>query len=159
STLGKKRRSLVNLSVIVPTFNRAALLERCLRSLIAAGVTNMEIIVVDDGSTDSTATVVALYPGIEYIPKANAGPAATRNLGSGASRGRYVAFIDSDDEWIEGGAGRLVAQLDANPDLPVIFADAAMGDHSTGFVSFVQTYGKAEFSQLPHEERAGVCVF
>ena len=145
-------------SVIIPTYNRADLLARCLQSLVAARVQDLEIIVVDDGGSDNSADVVASFPGARYLRQENAGPAAARNLGVATSRSRYVAFIDSDDEWTNGGIGRLVAQLDANPDISVIFADTAMGSPESGFVSFVGTYGGDAFYALPYQTREGIRV-
>jgi glycosyltransferase involved in cell wall biosynthesis len=145
----------MNVSVIVPTYNRADLLERGIRSLLAAGVPDLEIIVVDDGGTDDSGPRMARYPGVRYIGQQNAGPAAARNNGFSISTGRYVAFIDSDDEWINQGVLRLASQLDANPDVDVIFADSAMGNDESGFASFVETYGDGVFFTLPHEARPG----
>ena len=146
-------------SVIIPTYNRADLLARCLRSLVGANVPSLEIIVVDDGGSDHSEEVVAAFPGARYLRQANAGPATARNLGFEASRGQYVAFIDSDDEWTNGGIRRLVANLDSNPDVPIAFADTAMGSPEAGFVSFVATYGGDAFDTLPHERRGGLRVF
>jgi glycosyltransferase involved in cell wall biosynthesis len=94
-----------------------------------------------------------------YVRQQNAGPAAARNTGFEVSRGRYVCFLDSDDEWIPGGPERLVGQLDANPDVPAIFADTSMGSPATGFVSFVRTYGGDAFNDLPHQARGPVRIF
>lgn len=90
--------SLVFLSVIIPAYNRAHLLGQTLRSLLVQTRPAEEIIVVDDGSTDATADVAAGFGGtIKVIRQANAGPAAARNTGFRASRGKYVHFFDSDD--------------------------------------------------------------
>jgi glycosyltransferase involved in cell wall biosynthesis len=145
-------------SVIIPTYNRADLLARCLRSLQAAGVPDLEIIVVDDGGTDNSDEIVSSFSGVRYLRQANAGPATARNFGFSASRGGYVAFIDSDDEWIDGHILRLAAQLDANPDVSVVFADSAMGNPESGFVSFIETFGRDQFHALPHQNRDGLRV-
>jgi glycosyltransferase involved in cell wall biosynthesis len=146
-------------SVIIPTYNRASLVARCITSLRAAGIPSLEIIVVDDGGNDDTAQVAA-QGGAVYLRQANAGPAAARNNGFASSHGRYVSFIDSDDEWLPGAVTRLVTQLDANPTVSVLFGDSAMGNDQDGFVSFVRTYGGDVFFALPHEPRAdGVRVF
>jgi glycosyltransferase involved in cell wall biosynthesis len=143
-----------DVSVIIPTYNRASLVARCITSLRAADAGHLEIVVVDDGGNDDTDRV-AREGGALYLRQANAGPAAARNLGFEASHGRYVAFIDSDDEWMAVGVGRLVAQLDANPDIAVLFADTSMGNDQDGYASFVQTYGTDQFFALPHTARAG----
>src|SRR5688572_15651781 len=128
-------------SVIIPTFNRAVLVRQAIVSLRASGVPGIEIVIADDGSTDETEAVARSFPGVVYAPQANAGPAAPRNTGFAASHGRYVCFLDSDDEWIPGAPQRIVDQLDAEADLAAIFADTSMGNSTTGFASFVGTYG------------------
>jgi glycosyltransferase involved in cell wall biosynthesis len=143
---------MLSLSVIIPTYNRADLVDRCLRSLYACGLPDLEVIVVDDGGTDDTPAVARRH-GATYLRQANAGPAAARNTGFAASRGELVAFIDSDDEWINGGARRLCDALKANPDVQVVFADSSMGNADDGFESFVGVYGGAAFAALPHRER------
>ncbi len=87
-------------SVVIPTYNRAALLREALDSVFAQEFTDFEVIVVDDGSTDDTASVVRDYGvRIRYLRQENRGPGAARNLGIAQAAGRYVAFLDSDDLW------------------------------------------------------------
>jgi glycosyltransferase involved in cell wall biosynthesis len=140
---------MTSVSVIIPTYNRAALVDRCLRSLVACRIPDLEILVVDDGGADETAEVVSRH-GATYLRQANAGPATARNTGFAASRGEFVSFIDSDDEWIHGGATRLRDELAANPEVSLIFGDSSMGNDAEGFVSFVETYGGPTFAALPH---------
>jgi glycosyltransferase involved in cell wall biosynthesis len=86
------------ISVIIPAFNRVALLPSTLRSLLDQSVPAGEILVVDDGSTDGTADVAAAFGGIvRVIRQANAGPAAARNRGFAESSGEFIHFFDSDD--------------------------------------------------------------
>lgn len=90
-------------SVIVPTYNRAHLLPRALRSVTHQTFSHFELIVVDDGSTDNTREVVEQVgdPRVRYIRlPANQGVAAARNRGMRAARGELIAFLDSDDEWM-----------------------------------------------------------
>src|SRR5436309_9355229 len=85
-------------SVIVPTFNRASLLRQALDSVLAQTFAEYELIVVDDGSTDDTANVVASYGSrVYFLQQANRGPGAARNLGAAGAKGEYLAFLDSDD--------------------------------------------------------------
>lgn len=86
------------LSVVIPTFNRARLLDRTLAALaVQEGLrTDVEVIVVDDGSTDGTAEIVARHPGVVSLRQDNAGPAAARNRGWSTARGRVIAFTDDD---------------------------------------------------------------
>jgi glycosyltransferase involved in cell wall biosynthesis len=89
------------ISVITPTYNRADLLQRCIESVLAQTYTNWEYIVIDDGSTDSTSTMIQKYlhdARIRYIQKINTGAADTRNIGVSHANGDLITFLDSDDE-------------------------------------------------------------
>lgn len=139
-----------SISVIIPTYNRAGFLRQCIGSLRECGPADLEIIVVDDGSTDDTAEVVgALKPSCIYLKQSNQGPAAARNLGFGRSTGRYVAFVDSDDEWLPETPCEAVRFLDAYREVDVLFAEARMGNHEEGFQSWIELAGEAEFNLLP----------
>jgi len=90
-------------SVVVPTYNRASVLPRCLNSITNQTFKNFEIIVVDDCSTDNTKQVTQEYDEerLEYIRhNKNKGGAVARNTGIEAASGQYTAFLDSDDEWL-----------------------------------------------------------
>ncbi len=87
-------------SVVIPTYNRAALLAAALASVRAQTLLPHETIVVDDGSTDNTASLLAATPGIRAIHQANAGPGPARNAGLAAATGEYIAFLDADDLWL-----------------------------------------------------------
>jgi glycosyltransferase involved in cell wall biosynthesis len=92
------RRPLV--SVIIPTYNRAHVIGRAIESALMQTYPSIEVIVVDDGSTDETGKVLWRYgSGLRTISQSNAGPAVARNMGIGASHGEFVAFLDSDDVW------------------------------------------------------------
>jgi hypothetical protein len=87
-------------SVVIPTYNRATLLNEALASVFGQRFTDFEVIVVDDGSTDQTADVLLAFAGrIKVLHQANRGPGAARNAGCAQARGRYLAFLDSDDLW------------------------------------------------------------
>lgn len=87
-------------SVVIPTYNRAAFLRAALESVFSQTCEDYEVIVVDDGSTDATAQLVAGYRDrIVVLKQSNQGPGAARNLALGRARGRYAAFLDSDDLW------------------------------------------------------------
>jgi glycosyltransferase involved in cell wall biosynthesis len=88
-------------SVIIPCYNRADIVRYTLDSVLAQNYRNFEAIVVDDGSTDNTRSVVAGYtdPRIQYVYRENGGLSAARNSGLNAARGEFVAFLDSDDGW------------------------------------------------------------
>jgi glycosyltransferase involved in cell wall biosynthesis len=87
----------IAVSVVIPTYNRAHLLPRAIRSVEAQTFCDWEIIVVDDGGADNTRDVVPA--GVQYIYQANAGPGAARNNGIRHARGTYISLLDSDDEY------------------------------------------------------------
>lgn len=85
------------ISVIIPCYNQARYLNEAIESVLAQTYRGYEIIVVDDGSTDMTASVAASYPEVRYIRQANQGLAAARNAGIRAGKGDYFVFLDADD--------------------------------------------------------------
>jgi glycosyltransferase involved in cell wall biosynthesis len=100
-------------SVILPAYNRAQLLPRAIGSVLAQTHADFELIVVDDGSTDNTEAVVRRLadPRIRYLRRRNGGPGAARNTGIATARGEFVAFQDSDDEWLPHKLERQLARF------------------------------------------------
>jgi len=93
----------LKVSVIIPTYNRANLLPRAINSVLNQTFRDFEIVVVDDGSTDNTREILEPFiksNQIRYFYQKNKGPSAARNLGIKNSKGEYIAFLDSDDEWL-----------------------------------------------------------
>lgn len=85
------------ISVIVPAYNAEEYLEQCIESLLNQSYKNLEIIVIDDGSTDNTAQIVKQYPIVQYLHQHNKGLSATRNRGIELANGEYIHFMDADD--------------------------------------------------------------
>jgi glycosyltransferase involved in cell wall biosynthesis len=145
--------SEIKLSVIIPTYNRSGFLPGVVQSLRDSGIDGLEILVMDDGSTDDTAAVAnALGEPVRYVRQANAGPATARNHGFDLCRGKYVAFVDSDDEWLPGAAAGLTDMLDRHLEIDVLFTEARMGNRQDGFVSWIDIAGGAPFATLPFRE-------
>jgi len=143
----------MKLSVIIPAYNREETIRCTIDSVLSTGLDPLEIVVVDDGSTDRTADVVREFGSrVRYLFQTNSGPAIARNTGFAASRGRYVAFLDSDDHWFPEAVRTLIKHLDYHQEIPFIFGDALMGSTSAGFVSFTETFGGNSFRQLPSSE-------
>lgn len=88
-------------SIIIPTFNRASMVGEAIRSAQSQNYPSKQIIVIDDGSEDETAQVIAQFDGIEYYRQRNKGQASARNLGLHYAKGEYIASLDSDDIWQE----------------------------------------------------------
>jgi len=106
-----------DISVIIPTYNRSAMLLRALESVRRQTLPPTEIIVVDDGSTDDTAKVITReFPEVQYIHQENSGVSSARNTGINAARGEWIAFLDSDDEWLPTKLGEQVKALHHQPE-------------------------------------------
>jgi glycosyltransferase involved in cell wall biosynthesis len=89
------------ISVIIPCFNNGKYLRECLDSVLSQTFQDFEVIVVDDGSTDDTHSIVNSYGSkLKYLRQANQGPASARNAGIKLSQGDYIAFQDADDFWL-----------------------------------------------------------
>lgn len=112
-------------SAIIPTYNRANYVTAAIESALAQHFDDLEIIVVDDGSTDLTSEVIKPYlDRIQYIRQDNKGEAVARNTAIMASQGEYVALLDSDDLWLPGKLARQVSFLEANPDVGMVACHA-----------------------------------
>jgi glycosyltransferase involved in cell wall biosynthesis len=100
SNADNKKRHRPIFSVIIPTYNRADLVSRAIQSVLSQTLTDFELIVVDDGSTDKTKEAVVRLKDtrIQYIYQQNKGRCAARNIGAAQARGQYLTFLDSDDE-------------------------------------------------------------
>jgi glycosyltransferase involved in cell wall biosynthesis len=95
----------VEISVVIPAYNRAATIARCIESALVQDFPSFEVVVADDGSSDATREIVAGFadPRVRLVAReSNGGAAAARNSGVAAARGRYVAFLDSDDVFLPG---------------------------------------------------------
>ncbi len=112
-------------SVIIPTYNRLPMLKEAVNSVLAQQFEDMELIVVDDGSTDGTAEEMKRYGGrVKLIQQSqNRGVSAARNKGILHARGKYIAFLDSDDLWVKGKLKVQVSFLDENPHYPICYTD------------------------------------
>jgi glycosyltransferase involved in cell wall biosynthesis len=103
-------------SVIIPCYNQAHFLSEAIESALAQTYRPLEIVVVDDGATDSTFEVATAYAEARCVRQPNQGLAAARNAGLRASRGEYVVFLDADDRLLAGALHAGAAVLDAHPD-------------------------------------------
>ena len=106
-------------SVVIPTYNRADLIDRAINSVIEQSYKNLEIIVVDDNSQDKTAEVVNSLGDNRihyYYHNTNLGGSAARNTGVNKSQGKYIAFLDSDDVWLPHKLENQLEEISANID-------------------------------------------
>lgn len=113
-------------SVVIPTYNRADLLVRAVESALAQCLSSDEVIVIDDASTDNTREVLAPFLGrVVYQPILHGGVGRARNEGVRIARNPFVAFLDSDDEWLPGKLELQRRLLTARPDVLFCFSRIA----------------------------------
>jgi len=116
-----------NVSIILPTYNRAPTLSRAIDSVLKQTYKDFELIIIDDGSVDKTKDIVANYlsdPRIKYLHQENAGASAARNRGIQVSTGDLIAFQDSDDEWMPDKLHTQVQVFEKNDDsLSLVYGD------------------------------------
>ncbi|WP_423459215.1 glycosyltransferase family 2 protein [Ottowia sp. VDI28] len=130
-------------SVVVPVYNRERMLPEVLANIRSQGYPQLEIIVVDDGSTDRTADVARTQPDVRLFEQPNGGPAQARNRAIINARGEFVACLDSDDLWPEGMLVHLVDALRRDPQADVAYGWAQMAR--------VGANGDTEFESNPLE--------
>lgn len=127
--LQTKRSQIPLVSVILPTFNSRRTIVRALRSVFAQTYQNFEIIIADDASKDDTRQQVASFEDeritfLESSEPSNKGPAPTRNRALAKARGEYVAFLDSDDEWLPEKLDKQVRFLESHPGCSMVVSNA-----------------------------------
>ncbi|HKY42109.1 MAG TPA: glycosyltransferase family A protein [Pyrinomonadaceae bacterium] len=114
-------------SIIIPAYNAAHLIVDALNSVLAQTIKDYEIILVNDGSPDTPQLEKALEPYlnyITYITRPNGGPAAARNSGINVARGKYIAFLDSDDQWVPNHLAEMKAVFERDPTIDLVYGDA-----------------------------------
>lgn len=126
---------MIQVSVVIPVYNTAAHLEQCLDSVAAQSMSDIEIICVDDGSTDESPAILAQYAAkdsrFHVITQINAGPGAARNTGLASVKGEFVIFLDSDD-WFEPDFLKKMVQCAVKTGADVTVCKAVEFDTATG---------------------------
>jgi glycosyltransferase involved in cell wall biosynthesis len=126
-------------SVIMPTYNRASFLRRAIPCVLAQTHRNVELIVIDDGSSDDTPAVLQEYADrIVVIRQNHEGVSIARNAGMLAARGEYLAFLDSDDYWAEDMLERQLQALHAHPDAAVSYTWYTVVDTEGNVIRAIQ---------------------
>lgn len=121
-------------SVVIPAFNAERTVRGTVRSVLAQNEKDLELIVVDDGSTDATADLIRSVPDsrVRLITQHNAGLPAARNAGIRAARGRLIGFLDADDLWLPTYLQRMGTALGVRPDAGMAYSDAWVFQDGTG---------------------------
>jgi len=114
------------IDIIIPTFNRAQLLQRAVASILGQTSQNFQLIIVDDGSTDETSSILESYRAhskITLLTQPNKGVSAARNFGIRHSQSEWLAFLDSDDEWMPNKLQLSEKFINDNPDIDFFHTD------------------------------------
>jgi len=141
-------------SVIIPTYNRASFVTKAVDSVLRQTFKDYEIIVVDDGSTDTTTQALEQYGrAITIVHQVNNGVSAARNAGIRKATGRWIAFLDSDDEWKENYLARQSEQIRCNPNVIAFITNAINIDNGgrshTHFEKIIlKRFGTATFVRV-----------
>lgn len=119
-------------SIVTPSYNQAQFLEQTLRSVLDQGYPNLEYIVVDGGSTDGSVELLRRYDSrlARWVSEPDQGQADAINKGLRLARGEIVAWLNSDDLYLEGAIARAVQALQRRPDVAMVYADGLMVDEA-----------------------------
>ena len=117
-------------SVIMPVYNGVLFVGEAIGSVLTQTLTDWELIVVDDGSTDATPQVLSEFtdPRISVIRQKNGGEGAARNTGLDAATGQYIAFLDADDLHLPNGLADMISYLESHRQFDVVYSDGVMCD-------------------------------
>jgi len=138
------------ISIVIPVFNCERYLSDAIESVLRQSYKPIEIVVVDDGSTDRSAEIAKSFdPLVTYVSQSHCGIAATRNKGISISRGSFFAFLDADDVWTEKKLLLQMEVLKANPDVDAVFG------HVRQFISPDRIAESGGTIRIPHEVMAG----
>jgi glycosyltransferase involved in cell wall biosynthesis len=129
----------ITVTVVIPAYNHGHFVAEAIQSVLLQDYAPIETIVVDDGSTDDTAAVVAGFPAVRYQRQENRGLAAARNAGLAIARGELIVFLDADDRLLPGAISTGAAILIANP---------ALG-FTAGYSQFITREGEAQPTMQP----------
>ncbi len=140
--------SSCKITVVIPTYNYARYLERCLASVIRQESADFEVVVVDDGSSDNTRQFMMDFCSrhashrIRYVYQDNAGPSAARNRGAAMAGGAYIWFLDADDALLPGAMALMCREIEANPGGELIFSGyRSVSEQGQGTDHFAGTVG------------------
>lgn len=148
-------------SVIMPCYNYGRFIQDSVTSVLSQTYTEIELIVVDDGSTDNTQSVLALIndPRLQIIRISNSGVSAARNTGLDAARGDFVAFIDADDIWVKDKLKRQMDLVKDHPSVGLVFSDFARFNESGEFKNTLFSYlPELDLLSCEPTRHEGVCI-
>ena len=141
-------------TVMMPAYNAAGFIGEAIDSVLAQSYADWELIVVNDGSTDATAGIVARYddPRIRLITQPNGGESSARNTALDHARGEFLAYLDADDAYLPHHLAVTVGFLDANPGCDAVYTDGVHIDEHGRRLTTLQSRRRGPFRGRLHEE-------
>jgi len=141
-------------SVMMPAFNAETYVERSIKSVLNQAYQNWELIIVDDGSTDRTPEILSWFDDqrIRIFPQENRGEAAARNVALSHSRGRYIAFLDADDEFLPQHLQFTVEYLNSHPEFGGVYSDGHYVDEAGDTIGRLSDHRRGPFEGQIFEE-------
>lgn len=122
---------MAKVSIVIPLYNGARYIAETIRSVLEQSFKDFELLVVDDGSTDDGPDIVRSFSlPVILLHQENTGTAAARNFGFSRATGKYIAFLDQDDQWDSEKLAFEVAALDAHPEIAVVYSDVDLIDET-----------------------------
>lgn len=142
-SLNKVTVIILMISIILPVYNGEKYIEDAIKSVMSQTYNNWELIVIDDGSSDSTSTIVNKYinTNIHYIYQENKGPSDARNKGITVAKGEYLAFLDADDLYKSNKLSDQLSYLNENPSVDIVYNDIEVVDEFLNHLSFLKSEG------------------
>lgn len=132
-----------SVSVIIPTYHCGQFIADAIAGALDQTIAPLELIVVDDGSTDNTAEVVRTFGDlVRYVPQENAGVSAARNRGVAESTGEIIAFLDADDTWEPTKLAKQLAVFESDPEVGLVHCGMREFDSQTGETVGFRVHGK-----------------
>ena len=151
---------MVKVSIIVPIFNQEKYLEECLDSIVNQDITEYQVLLVDDGSTDTSREIcqgyAENYPYFQYIYQDNSGLGSARNTGIEYAEGTYLLFVDSDDALAVNCLGTLIDYMDARG-LDILYVDEIICDEQLRMKNICPTYPYMQ-AQITREQALEFCM-
>lgn len=145
----KKIVAQPEVSVVIPCYNAEKYLRQAIDSVFAQTYSNLELIVVNDGSTDKSGAILASYGDrIRVIHQQNQGLSAARNVGIASALGEYVAFLDADDYWQPDKLRQQIAVMEANPNLALCHTQFEMVEADGSHIRYGFGGGMCSYTEL-----------
>lgn len=128
-------------SVIITVYNGEKYIKQAIESVLSQTYKDIELIVIDDGSIDTTKEVICNYPNIKYAYQDNRGEGAARNYGVSLANGEYIAFLDADDLYKKDKIQKQINVLESNPGIDVVYCDLEVVDENLSYINTLKSEG------------------